>query len=60
MVYSESDLVVPPNAVRETAALIESDGTKVQTVRIDGGMGHLDGVLHIGQAAAQITKFLTE
>lgn len=60
MVYSEGDMVFPANAVRETATLIESDGTKVQTVRIDGGMGHLDGVLHIGQAGAHITKFLAE
>ncbi|MDO5613733.1 MAG: homoserine O-acetyltransferase [Paracoccus sp. (in: a-proteobacteria)] len=58
LIYSEDDLVFPPDAVRETAAIIGSDGTPVQTVRITGGRGHLDGVLHIGQAGEQIRAFL--
>ena len=60
IVYSESDLIFPPNAVRETATLIASDGTPVETVRIDAGMGHLDGVVGIAQAGARISAFLAE
>ncbi|MDO5630341.1 MAG: homoserine O-acetyltransferase [Paracoccus sp. (in: a-proteobacteria)] len=58
LIYSDADLVFPPDAVRETAAIIRSDGTPVQTVQITGGRGHLDGVLNIAQAGEQIRAFL--
>jgi homoserine O-acetyltransferase len=58
LIHSDEDLVFPGNAVRETAAIIKSDGTPVQVVELEGTRGHLDGVLSIAQAGAAIKAFL--
>lgn len=60
LIHSEGDLVFPGNAVRDTAAIIRSDGTPVKVVQIGGGRGHLDGVLNIAQAGESIRRFLEE
>jgi homoserine O-acetyltransferase len=58
IIHTDEDLVFPGNAVRETAAIIRSDGTPVEIVELEGTRGHLDGVLSIAQAGAQIKAFL--
>ena len=59
LITTDDDLVFHVDGVKRTADLIKSDGTPLEHVKIKGGRGHLDGVLHIGQAAAQITAFLS-
>jgi homoserine O-acetyltransferase len=58
IIHTDEDLVFPPEAVRETAAVIGADGTQVEIVELQGTRGHLDGVLSIAQAAPQIRAFL--
>ena len=58
MLYSEDDLVFSPQKVRETAALIEADGTPVTLEALEGDRGHIDGVVNIQQAATQLRDFL--
>ncbi|MFS4436810.1 E22 family MetX-like putative esterase [Paracoccaceae bacterium GXU_MW_L88] len=58
LIHSNEDLVFPGDAVRETAAIIKSDGTPVQVVELQGTRGHLDGVVNMLQAAPQIAAFL--
>jgi homoserine O-acetyltransferase len=58
IIHSDEDQVFPGNAVRETAAIIKSDGTPVEVVELEGTRGHLDGVLSIAQAGPQIAAFL--
>lgn len=58
LIHSDEDLVFPGNAVRDTGAIIKSDGTPVQVVELEGINGHLDGVSNIAQAAKQIGEFL--
>ncbi len=58
LIHTDEDLVFPGNAVRETGAIIKSDGTPVQVVELEGTRGHLDGVVSIAQAGAQIRAFL--
>jgi homoserine O-acetyltransferase len=58
IIHSDEDQVFPGNAVRETAAIIKSDGTAVEVVELEGTRGHLDGVLSIAQAGPQIAAFL--
>jgi len=58
LVHTDEDLVFPGDAVRETAAIIRSDGTPVEVVEINGTRGHLDGVVNIGQAGEAIRGFL--
>ncbi len=60
IIHSDEDLVFFPEAVRETAAYIRSDGTPVEIVELQGTRGHLDGVLSIGQAGPQISAFLAK
>jgi homoserine O-acetyltransferase len=60
IIHSDEDQVFPGNAVRETAAIIKSDGTAVQVVELEGTRGHLDGVLSIAQAGPQIAAFLND
>ena len=60
IIHSDEDQVFPGNAVRETAAIIKSDGTAVQMVELEGTRGHLDGVLSIAQAGPQIAAFLND
>jgi len=58
VIHTDEDRVFPGNDVRETAAIIRSDGTPVEIVELEGTRGHLDGVVAIGQAAAEIEAFL--
>lgn len=58
LIHTDEDLVFPGDAVRETGAIIKSDGTPVQIVELQGINGHLDGVLNMAQAAAPIKAFL--
>jgi homoserine O-acetyltransferase len=58
IIHTDEDQVFPPEAVRDTAAVIGSDGTQVEIVELQGTRGHLDGVLSIAQAAPQIRAFL--
>lgn len=58
IIHSDDDLFFPPAGIRETAAMIRSDGTAVDVVGIHGGRGHLDGVLSIGDAGDEIKAFL--
>jgi len=58
IIHTDEDLIFFPEEVRETATLINSDGTPVEIVEIQGTRGHLDGVLGIGQAGNKIRAFL--
>lgn len=58
IIHTPEDLVFPPEGVQKTAAFIESDGTPVETVELQGTRGHLDGVLNIEQAGPNIRQFL--
>lgn len=60
LIYTEEDRVFPPEAVQRTAAWIESGGTPVRLVELQGTRGHLDGVLNIDQAADAIREHLAE
>jgi homoserine O-acetyltransferase len=60
IIHSDEDRVFPGDTVRETAAIIESDGTAVRVVELEGTRGHLDGVLSIAQAGPQIAAFLND
>ena len=58
VIHTDEDLIFFPEEVRETAALINSDGTPVEIVELQGTRGHLDGVLNISQAGSRIKAFL--
>lgn len=58
LVHTNEDLVFTGDFVRETGAIIKSDGTPVQIVELQGTRGHLDGLFSISQAGAQIRAFL--
>lgn len=58
MLYSEKDLIFPPESVRRTAELIEADGTDVTLETLEGNRGHLDGVVSIDQASDTLRAFL--
>ncbi|MDJ0942931.1 MAG: homoserine O-acetyltransferase [Kiloniellales bacterium] len=60
IIHTDEDLVFPGNAVRETAAIIRSDGTAVEVVELEGTRGHLDGVLSIAQAGPRIRALLEQ
>lgn len=58
LIHTDEDLVFPGNAVRETGAIIKSDGTPVEFVELEGTRGHLDGVLGIAQAGERLRAFM--
>ncbi len=58
IIHSDEDLVFFPEEVRETAAVIRSDGTPVEIVELQGNRGHLDGLVSIAQASDRIRAFL--
>ncbi|MDB6181617.1 E22 family MetX-like putative esterase [Paracoccus fistulariae] len=60
LIHTDEDLVFPGNAVRETGAIIKSDGTPVKIVELEGTNGHLDGLANLAQAEKQIKSFLEE
>ncbi len=58
MIHTDEDLIFFPEEVRETAAVIRSDGTPVRILELQGNRGHLDGVIGIAQVGDQIRAFL--
>ena len=58
VISSPTDLVFPPDWIDRTVAAIRANGTSVETMHIHGPNGHLNGVLHIGQAGPKIAEFL--
>ena len=58
LITSDDDLIFPHDAVKETAQMINADGTSVEHVKIWDGHGHLDGVSGIDQAGKRIAEFL--
>ncbi|MCP3943777.1 MAG: homoserine O-acetyltransferase [Desulfobacteraceae bacterium] len=58
IIHTDEDLIFFPEEVRNTAALINSDGTPVEIVELQGVYGHLNGILSIKQAGAKIKDFL--
>ena len=58
IIHTDEDLIFFPEQVRDTAAIIRSDGTPVEIVEIQGTQGHLDGVVSIEQAGQRIRAFL--
>ena len=58
IIHTDEDLIFFPEEVRETAALIRSDGTPVRILELQGNRGHLDGVIGIAQVGDQIRAFL--
>ena len=58
MLYSPTDLLFPQPWIERTAAEIRSAGTPVEMGALEGPNGHLNGVLHIGQASEKIAGFL--
>jgi homoserine O-acetyltransferase len=60
VLYSPNDLVFAEALVQETVRKIQSNGTAVETVPLPGPMGHLNGVLAIGQASEKISAFLAK
>jgi homoserine O-acetyltransferase len=58
LITSDGDLVFPTDAVNQTAQLIGADGTPIEHVKVNAGLGHLDGVAAIASAGDKITAFL--
>ncbi|MCW5680112.1 MAG: homoserine O-acetyltransferase [Xanthobacteraceae bacterium] len=58
MIYAPSDLVFTAEIVEAGAKKIAANGTPVQTVKLDGPNGHLNGVVGIAQAKDQIAAFI--
>jgi homoserine O-acetyltransferase len=58
VIYTPTDQVFRQEWIERTAAAIRGNGTPVETVAIGGPNGHLNGVLHIAQAAPKIAEFL--
>jgi len=57
---SHNDHLLFPEATRHVRDLLEDQGTPVQYQELDGPMGHINGVVGIGQAADTLTRFLAE
>jgi homoserine O-acetyltransferase len=60
LAYSPTDLLFPQPWIERTAAAIRGAGAPVELVALAGPNGHLNGVLHIAQAASRIAAFLSE
>lgn len=58
LITSDDDMVFHRDGVDATVNAIRVDGTSVEQVKVRGGRGHLDGVLHITQAADAIRMFV--
>jgi homoserine O-acetyltransferase len=58
MIYAPTDLVFTAEIVEQGAAKLTANGTQVQTVKLSGPNGHLNGVVGIAQAKDQIAAFL--
>jgi homoserine O-acetyltransferase len=55
---AKSDALFPPELSQRAAERLKAQGNQVEVVVIDGGNGHMDGVLAIAQAAEAIRAFL--
>ena len=58
IINTTTDLVFPDALVEETSKAIASNGTSVETAKIVGPNGHLNGVAAIAQAKEKISSFL--
>jgi homoserine O-acetyltransferase len=58
MIYAPTDLVFTGEIVEQGAAKIAANGTPVQTVKLTGPNGHLNGVVGMLQAKDQIQAFV--
>ncbi|HLX16466.1 MAG TPA: homoserine O-acetyltransferase [Bradyrhizobium sp.] len=58
IVYTPTDLVFSEKLVEETAKAIASNGTPVETAKLIGPNGHLNGLTQITQAKDKISAFL--
>ncbi|HEX8168692.1 MAG TPA: homoserine O-acetyltransferase [Beijerinckiaceae bacterium] len=58
ILYAPQDLLFPQPWIERTAAAIRAAGTPVETMPLEGPNGHLNGVLHIGQAGPRIAEFI--
>ena len=57
---SRNDHLLFPEATRHVRDLLQAQGTKVEYQELAGPMGHVNGVVGMGQAADTITKFLSD
>lgn len=55
---AKTDRIFPPELSYATATLLKSKGLTANVVEIDGGMGHLDGILKIALASDAIREFI--
>lgn len=60
IIYQPTDQIFPAASVEATAKALAANGIEVQTVKLEGDRGHLDGVLSIKQAEAAIAAFLPQ
>nr|VFK00969.1 MAG: homoserine O-acetyltransferase [Candidatus Kentron sp. LFY] len=60
LIYAPDDLIFFPEQVLRTKSLIEADGTRVETVKLEGKLGHADGFVSIAKAADSIARFLAQ
>ena len=58
IINTPTDLIFPELLVEETARTIAANGTAVETAKLIGPNGHLNGVAAIGQAKDKISAFL--
>ncbi|WP_229743599.1 E22 family MetX-like putative esterase [Aliidongia dinghuensis] len=57
---SHNDHLLFADATRHVRDLLDAQGTKVEYHELDGPLGHVNGVVGMGQAAAIVQKFLAE
>ena len=55
---ARTDRIFPPELAQAAADSLKATGKSAEVFVIDGGMGHLDGIFHIQQAAETIRAFL--
>ncbi len=60
IIYQPEDQVFAAASVEATAKALSDNGVKVETAKLEGERGHLDGVLSIKQAGSAISGFLAE
>jgi homoserine O-acetyltransferase/O-succinyltransferase len=58
IIDTPTDLVFPEPLVEETVSAIAANGTPVETAKLVGPNGHLNGLTVIGQAKDKISAFL--
>ena len=60
VLYAPNDLIFFAPLIEDTISRITAAGTRVESGKLNGPNGHLDGVLAIGQAADKIAAFLAK